>query len=563
MIQQLFLSLINGISVLIGIEPHSVFFFVEKMGKEIDSGVKAACWAGLLNALVLLYLKYRSELTQRNLLVYLIIPALFYQVFCASYFNVWVVNLRIFSWIIIATVASAYFLLQLKGDSKNLLYPIIAVLAYLAQIPGSAGLLILILFLRANKFSATSSVLLVLVSLAPGFLYSFFVEGYDFVKNSEPANWLLISGSYLLSCFAMYFSAFFLIKIFKVAREKILINTAIGIGLALLFLTSRMGDNLKGEKALRYSFSSMGTTCEITLWTNQHETAELSFKEAKDLVDSIEASLSTYKADSEINAMNAEAAKSPFKCSQVLWENLLLAEYAYKISNGGFDVTIGPLVKLWSIKKKRSELPSSLEIEKVLETVGFDKLKLDKDKKTVFFSKDGLKVDFGGLTKGWAVDKAAALLYRRGFNKFIVNLGGNLYTSTQAPEDKGTYKIGIKDPKYPNKLCAKVGILGKAVSTSGNYEQYIIIDKKRYTHIIDPRTGYPVGEVDSVTVICPSAVLSDILSTSIFVEGVKSIQDIQKQVKDLSILFIDIQEEGENSIFKNGLFENIEIKLHQ
>ncbi|MCM8527798.1 MAG: FAD:protein FMN transferase [Lentisphaeraceae bacterium] len=451
----------------------------------------------------------------------------------------------------------------MRGNSGKYFYPGIILLAYISQIPGSVGLFVLILFLKANKLSAKTSILLVLVSLAPELLWSFLKEGYEFINSSGKPDWPTISIAYLIACGSFYFAAQLLIFIFNKSKEKVLLNSLLGIGVGLLFLTSRMGDNLKGEKAEKFPFPSMGTVCELTVWTNDPEKARSSFLEVKELVDSVEGALSTYKVESEITAMNEQASKAPFKCSDILWENLLLAEYAYNISNGGFDVTIGPLVKLWAIKKRRAELPAKSEIEESLKIVGFDKLVLDKKNKTVFFKEEGLKVDFGGMTKGWAVDKAAALLYKKGFTKFIVNLGGNLYCSLEAVAEKQSYNIGIKDPKYPNKLCAKVGVLGQALATSGNYEQFIIIDNKRYTHIIDPRTGYPVGDVDAVTVLTPSAALSDILSTAIFVEGDKLIPTLEQEIKDLSVLFINIEEKGAGKVIKSGIFKDTEVKLHQ
>ena len=561
MIQELFLSLLSGLSILFGLDPDSVFFFVDKMGQPLSSGVIAVCSAGIINGIILLWMKFRRELTDKNLIIWLAIPSLLYQILCSTYFNEWIGNLRVFSWIFAGTVAAGFLLMQYKDDAGKLRIPILVTLAYVSQIPGSTTILIIILFLHSQKIPLKSAVMITMMSLIPTFTYSFFVEGAEFLKGQPAVSFTAISLSYLFSCAGIFWSARLIIYAFQKNKQKVIYNFAMGAVLGLLFLTSRYGNNLSGENIIQYRFPSMGTSCEVTLWTKDTEKAKLAIEAIEKLVNSIEGSLSTYIPESEISRMNASAFESDFKCSDVLWQNLKFAEYAYKVSNGGFDVTVGPLVKLWAIKKKRSELPSQTDIDEALKIVGFDKVELNDKEKTIKFKVEGLKIDFGGLTKGWAVDQAAKLLMSKGHNKFIVNLGGNLYCSPESPDGKETYKIGIKNPKEPTKLSAKVDLKGQAVATSGNYEQFIIIEGKRYTHIIDPRTGYPVTGVDAVTVISPSATLSDILSTAIFVEGEKSITQLHKQIKNLHILYIDIVEDGQDKVMKDGLFTELDIKI--
>ena len=562
MIQELFLSLLSGLSALFGLNPQTPFFFLEKMGFAGNSAAVLACYGGLVNGLVLLYLKFRADLPEKKLLVFMALPILFYQIACHTYFNKLIVDLRLFTWVFAGFACCTYLFLGLDKNVEKYKIPVLISLAYISQIPGSTAILMLVLFLSAVRFPVRSAVLMVFLAHIPGFLFSFSTSAYEFLQDSQAVDWLGFSLNYLAACLGIYLSALGLMKVLKSGKPKIILNSCMGGTLALLFLTSRYGGTLSGEKVYRYSFPSMGTACEFTIWTNKKEEAESAVLKARELVDSIEAKLSTYKENSEINLMNNTAFEKAFKCSDTLWENLKVAEYAYHISNGGFDVTVGPLVKLWAVKKKRSQLPEKSEIEKTLKVVGFDKLEFNEKDRSVRFKVEGLKVDFGGLTKGWAVDMAAALLMKAGFDKFIVNLGGNLYCSGTAPEGKESFKVGIKDPVKPNLLCAKVDLKAQAVSTSGNYEQFIIIDGKRYTHIIDPRSGYPVAEVDAVTVISPSAALCDILSTAVFVEGEKLIAELHKKIKNLNILFIDIKENSENHILKDGLFKDTEIKLH-
>ena len=239
-----------------------------------------------------------------------------------------------------------------------------------------------------------------------------------------------------------------------------------------------------------------------------------------------------------------------------MWENLILAKKGWELSNGAFDVTVGPLVKLWGIKQKRKELPSNDEVNAAKEIVGFDKLQININDKTVKFPSAGFKIDFGGLTKGWAVDKARDYLTSLGYEKGIINLGGNLYCFSKAPKGRESYTVGIKDPRNPQVLAGKVSFLDKSISTSGNYEQFIMINGVKYTHIIDPRTGMPVKDVDSVTVIHRSAAMCDMMSTAIFAGG-KDVRENMKKVPGFSYLFIDLREgeeeyiEGHGDIFKD------------
>ena len=238
-----------------------------------------------------------------------------------------------------------------------------------------------------------------------------------------------------------------------------------------------------------------------------------------------------------------------------------VAQKGWELSEGGFDVTVGPLVKLWGIKRKRKELPAQEEIQDVLKVVGFKKLIIDKENRTVKFPEEGFKVDFGGLTKGWAVDKARDYLIQCGVKKGIINLGGNLYCFGTPPKGKLNYTVGIKDPRVPVKLAAKAELLDQSISTSGNYEQFIMIDGKRYTHIISPITGMPVDGVDSVTVVHRSAAFSDMMSTGIFA-GSKNVRTKLKNSEGINYLFIDIREGDSHYIEKFGpVFENTELNL--
>ena len=362
---------------------------------------------------------------------------------------------------------------------------------------------------------------------------------------------LEISSAYLLSCAGSFLGLRLTLKLILNKKQDWLKHVLAAVGCLILYMTSRFGDVTVHEQLYAIQFSSMGTACEVTVWHESKSTAEEALKDSKKLFDHIEATLSTYSNDSEITALNEKAHIEAHKCGQILWQNLMIAEAGWKASNGAFDVTIGPLVKLWGIKGKRQELPSQQEIADAKELVGFDKLIIDHKKRTVKLPKDGFKIDFGGLTKGWAVDQVRDLLYSKGITKGLINLGGNIYCLKEAPPNKESYKIGIKNPLKPAELSMKLPLLGQGVATSGNYEQFIMIEGKRYTHIIDPRTGMPVDAADGVTVISASATWCDVLSTAFFIEGETLIEKISSENPGVNVWFLKKEHQSGEVISKH------------
>ena len=336
---------------------------------------------------------------------------------------------------------------------------------------------------------------------------------------------------------------------FEKKKLMILAYILLAAGLVVLFKTSRGGFSpiqIQQAKA-----EVMGTEATVTIWDREKISQEAA-SEVFRIFNEINDTLSTYKEDSEISRLNREAFGKKFKCSKYLWENLIAARQAYQFSNGGFDVTIRPLIKLWNFTKKRDRLPSDEEIAIALSQIGFNKIEFFDDEQAVRFKQEGLEIDLGGIAKGYAVDLAVARLKEMGISRAIINLGGNMYCFGKAPKGETAYRIAVKDPSNKNTSLMTLPLLAQAISTSGNYERFVMINGKRYPHIVDPRTGWPVDKVDSVTVISPSALWADILSTAIFVEGEDFIDKVQKAQPKSSVLFIDIQEDGSSKIIKKG-----------
>lgn len=223
-----------------------------------------------------------------------------------------------------------------------------------------------------------------------------------------------------------------------------------------------------------------------------------------------------FDASSELARLNATAHEKPFECSNDLWEILTLSREWYEKTDGAFDITITPLMKVWGFYTKDKKLPSNAEILAAKKLCGLNKVKFDDEKKTVFFPVKGMSLNLGGIAKGWALDRAAAALKKRhpDLTEGFLNLGGNIVCFG------GKFKGGVRDPFDKNKVCATAPVDGDAaMATSGNMERFVTIDGKEYGHIIDPLTGHPVSDRISVTVITKTGVESDALSTAIFVKG--------------------------------------------
>ena len=247
-----------------------------------------------------------------------------------------------------------------------------------------------------------------------------------------------------------------------------------------------------------------------------------------------------YDPKSEVSQLNNTAAGTYFQCSEHLWQLLMLSEEAWQLSDAAFDISISPLMKLWGFGAKRDNIPSDEEIQETLKVVGFDKLLFDKDKQSVAFSKAGMSLDFGGIAKGYALDICKELIEKNGGKYFLVNLGGNIYSSEKLPaKHQKKFQIALRDPQ--NKKQAKIlkNVQGKFIATSANYERSKELQGRKISHILDPRTGLTVDKFSSVTAITSEGVWSDVFSTAIFVGGLGLAEKIKKEKPDCEFIIVE------------------------
>ena len=319
-------------------------------------------------------------------------------------------------------------------------------------------------------------------------------------------------------------------KICGVALVAVLV-----ISFAVWLVFSRlMPENVQ---VFRKEFPAMGTVANISVYTSEADLERANELCQREFASVVEV-CSLFNPDSELVQLNSSAADMPFVCSPMMWELLMRSKKAYQESGGKFDITVKPLMDLWGFYRKRGMPPSAKEIAEVKEVVGFDKLVFDEKSRSVRFSRPGMALDFGGIAKGYAADRAAAAIVAAGITSGVIDIGGNLRMLPEPPPGKKFYKVAIRDPKNSARvldiqLTVKPGM---AVSTSGDYERFVIYQGKRYGHIISPETGCPAA-VCAVTVVADSAVDADVFSTSCCLGGKEIAEVLKKRYPSIQIHF--------------------------
>ncbi len=248
--------------------------------------------------------------------------------------------------------------------------------------------------------------------------------------------------------------------------------------------------------------------------------------------------LSLFRTDSELCRLDARSGPGPVRAGRHLQANLELALRFGTLTGGAFDVTVGPLVKMWGFSggQTPAERVSRDRIEEALRRVGYSRIRLQGGE--VCLEATNMVVDLGGIAKGYAVDVCCDELRRRGARNFLINLGGNMRCFGR-PESTRPWQIGVRNPFQQAQIIGKVDLEdGVAVATSGNYERFVVIEGKRYAHIIDPRTGFPVEGMAGVTVLAATAAEADALSTSLFVLGMKEGVKVVAAITNGAAVFI-------------------------
>lgn len=284
----------------------------------------------------------------------------------------------------------------------------------------------------------------------------------------------------------------------------------------------------------------MGSRFDITVTTNDSVKAYKHIDKAIAEIARIEKLISSWDADSQTSQINRNAGVKPVKVDTELFDLIRNAIGISKLTDGAFDISYASMDKIWKFDGSMTTMPSEEKIAASIAKVGFHNIILDKNKSTVFLKVEGMKIGFGAIGKGYAADKAKTLLIRNGVSSGIINASGDMNTWGKQP-DGSEWKVAITNPLDKNKVFALLPITNGAVVTSGNYEKYVNFNGKRYTHIIDPRSGYPATGIISVTVFAPKAELADALATSVFVMGKEAGLDRINQLPKVECIIIDVE----------------------
>ena len=268
------------------------------------------------------------------------------------------------------------------------------------------------------------------------------------------------------------------------------------------------------------SAEAMGSTYTVELYGFDRVRMEAAVDSALDEARRLDDLLSNYKADSEWSQVNRHAAEGPMRVSPELFELLSACVEYSRESEGAFDITVGPLMKVWGFYKGTGHLPHRAEVMAALTRVGYRHIHLDAKAQTVWFDKSGVEIDPGGIGKGYAVDRMVDVLKQKGFrNALVAGSGSSIYGMGAPPSQPKGWAVDIKDPWDQSKTATEIFLKDMSMSTSGSYEKFFRAEGKIYAHIMDPRTGYPARGSVAVSVIAPRTIDSEAWAKPYFVNG--------------------------------------------
>lgn len=292
----------------------------------------------------------------------------------------------------------------------------------------------------------------------------------------------------------------------------------------VLFLLGTAGAQTPKSEMLRLesSAAAMGATYSLVIYDEDRAKMEAASDAAYEEARRLDDLLSNYKPDSEWSKVNREASERPVAVSRELFDVIAACVKYSRESEGAFDITVGPLMNVWGFYKGTGHLPKSADVKTAMGRIGYQNIVLDEVNRTIAFKKKGLNLDPGGIGKGYAVDRIADLLRARGIKSALVaGSGSSIYAIGTPPDEPEGWSVEIKDPKDDFKAVAEVHLKDQSMSTSGSYEKFFVADGKVYSHIMDPRTGYPSQGTLSVSVITPRTIDSEAWAKPYFINGPK------------------------------------------
>lgn len=308
------------------------------------------------------------------------------------------------------------------------------------------------------------------------------------------------------------------------------------------------------QQPYKRTLKLMGSRFDITVVAKDSIEANGYIDLAVEEISRIERLISSWDENSQTSEINRNAGIKPIQVDTELFNLIQRSIGISRLTDGAFDISYASMDNIWRFDGSMTVMPSEEHIKTSVDKVGFQNIILDPEKSTVYLKFEGMKIAFGAIGKGYAADRAKDLLMSKGVTSGIVNASGDMNTWGKQPDGK-EWKVAITNPLDKNKVFALLPITNGAVVTSGNYEKYVMFNGVRYTHIIDPRSGYPANGIISVTVFAPKAELADALATSVFVLGKEVGLNRIEQLPMVECIIID----DKGNIIKS---KNIQIENH-
>jgi len=324
--------------------------------------------------------------------------------------------------------------------------------------------------------------------------------------------------------------------------------------LSITILSGCSTSNSTIKEPISHTEVVMGTVCTIQIFDSKDTSIlDKAFDRLKDLENKV----SINKEGTELDKVNEMSGKEAVVVGKDTFSIVESGLYYSKISNGNFDITIGPIVKLWGIGSESARVPSEKEISEKKSLINYNDIVLNNEKNSIFLKKPNMIIDLGGIAKGYAADEMKNLLVDNGVKSAMINLGGNLYILGNKPNGN-QWKIGIQNPNgSANDTVGNILVNDKSIVTSGTYERFLEVDGKVYHHILDPKTGYPYeSDLLSATIISDTSLAGDGLSTSTFALGREKGLEFINSLENIEAIFIT----KDNEVYlTNGLKNNFKL----
>jgi thiamine biosynthesis lipoprotein len=300
-------------------------------------------------------------------------------------------------------------------------------------------------------------------------------------------------------------------------------------------LTEKSADLKAHKRRMRL----MGNQFEITVVASDPGFAAYCIDQAVNEISRIEALLTTFKENSQTNLINSNAGIKPITVDREVYDLIARSIKISRLTQGAFDITYGSVDKrFWNFDTTMTALPDKESAKQSVRLINYNNILLDVERCTVFLKQKGMRIGFGGIGKGYAAEQAKKLLKTMGVESGIVNASGDLTTWGTEPSGK-PWAVGIADPNCRKLPFSYLNISDLAIATSGSYEKFVMIDGKKYSHTIDPKTGFPVRGIKSVSIICPDAEVADAMATPVTIMGIGPALHLINQMRGMACIIID------------------------